>query len=251
MVNSCPPYPILRVLDSKAHVLHAIEATSTKKIIFRPKTEKNAIFRPETRPPPQMAIFFAPKRPILAQKQCFLGLGGQFKAPPRYFAGARLKKTCVVGYGSRKMGDSAPPPPPPPKKMAIFCPKKAQKCQFWAKNSVFWAWVAISRPPHPILQVLDSKKKHVLQHMGAGKWVNQGRRPQKMANFCPKKGLKMPFLGQKQCFLGSGGQFKAPAPYFAGSRLKKTYVAGYGSRKMGSGPPPPPPNGHFLPKKKA
>ena len=156
-----------------------------KNIIFRPKTEKNAIFRPETRPPPQMAIFFAPKRPILAQKQCFLGLGGQFKAPPRYFAGARLKKTCVVGYGSRKMGDSPPPPPP------------------------------------------------------------------KNGHFLPKKGLKMPILGQKQCFLGLGGQFKAPPPYFAGARLKKkTCVAGYGSRKMCESGPPPPKNGQFLPKKR-
>ena len=76
-----------------------------------------------------------------------------------------------------------------------------------------------------------------------------GPPPPKIANFCPKKGLKMPILGQKQCFLGSGGQFKAPAPYFAGSRLQKTYVAGYGSRKMGSGPPPPPKWPFFAQKK--
>ena len=51
---------------------------------------------------------------------------------------------------------------PPPKKMAIFAKKKAWKCQFWAKNSVIWARVVSLTPPHPILQVLDSKK-HVLQ----------------------------------------------------------------------------------------
>ena len=61
----------------------------------------------------------------------------------------------------------------------------------------------------------------------------------------------MPILGQKQCFLGSGGQFKAPAPYFAGSQLKKTYVAGYGSRKMGDSGPSPPPNWPFFAQKKA
>ena len=65
------------------------------------------------------------------------------------------------------MGDSGPPPP---KKMAIFCQKKCLECQFWAKNSVFWARVASLTPPHPILQVPDLKK-HVLQDEGARKWV--------------------------------------------------------------------------------
>ena len=50
----------------------------------------------------------------------------------------------------------------PPQKMAIFCQKKGLKCQFWAKNRVFWARVVSLTPPHPILHVLDSKK-HVLQ----------------------------------------------------------------------------------------
>ena len=36
--------------------------------------------------------------------------------------------------------------------------------------------------------------------------------PPKMAIFCQKKGLTMPILGQKQCFLGLGGHFKAPHP---------------------------------------
>ena len=99
-------------------------------------------------------------------------MGGQFDAPPPYFAGARLKKTCVLGLGSRKMGDSGRHPP---KKKWPFCAKK--------------------------------------------------------------KGLKMPILGQKQCFLGSGGQFDARPPYFARARLKKTCVAGLGSRKMGDATP--------------
>ena len=56
------------------------------------------------------------------------------------------------------MGDSGPPP----RKMAIFCPKMALTCHFWAKNSVVWAQVVSSTPPYPISQVLDSKK-HVWQ----------------------------------------------------------------------------------------
>ena len=85
------------------------------------------------------------KMQILGQKQCFLGSGGQFDAPPSYFSGAQLKKTCVAGLGPRTMGDSGPPP---------------------------------------------LKNRH----------------------FLPKNGLKMSILGQKQCFLGSGGQFDAPHP---------------------------------------
>ena len=137
-------------------------------------------------PPPKNGHFLPKnglKMPFLGQKQCFLASGGQFDAPAPYFTGARLKKTCVAGLGTRKMGESAPPP---------------KKWPFW-----------------------------------------------------PKNGLKIPILGQKQCFLASGGQVDAPPPYFAGARLKKTCVLGFGSRKMGdSGPPPPKKKWPFLPKKR-
>ena len=36
--------------------------------------------------------------------------------------------------------------------------------------------------------------------------------PPQKGHFVPKKGLKMPILGQKQCFLGLGGHFKPPHP---------------------------------------
>ena len=75
---------------------------------------------------------------------------------------------------------------------------------------------------------------------------DSGPPPLKNRHFLPENALKMPILGQKQCFLGSGGQFDAPPPYFAGARLKKTCVAGLGSRKMGDSGPPPQKNGHFL-----
>ena len=70
-----------------------------------------------------------------------------------------------------------------PPKWPFFLP---QKGQFWAKNSVLWAWVASSRPPHAISQVLDSKK-NVLQNMGAGKLVSQGRPPPRIWPFFAKK----------------------------------------------------------------
>ena len=52
----------------------------------------------------------------------------------------------------------------------------------------------------------------------------------------------MPFLGQKKCFLGSGGHFKTPRPYLSGAPLKK------GSRKRADSGTPRVKNGHFLPK---
>ena len=36
--------------------------------------------------------------------------------------------------------------------------------------------------------------------------------PLENGHLLPKNGLKMPFLGQKQCFWGSGGQFNTPHP---------------------------------------
>ena len=76
--------------------------------------------------------------------------------------------------------------------------------------------------------------------------------PQKWPILAQKKCLKMRILGQKQCFLGSGGQFKAPAPYFAGSRLKEKYMLqGSGAGKWVIQPPPPPPKWPFFAQKKA
>ena len=73
-----------------------------------------------------------------------------------------------------------------------------------------------SRPPYPFFWVLDTKK-HMLHGIEAKKWVFQGRPTQKMGIFFPKNGLKMPIMGPKHRFLGLGGQFKAPQPYFAGA----------------------------------
>ena len=181
--------------------------------------------------------------PILGKKQCFLGSGGQFKAPAPYFAGSRLKKTYVVGYGSRKMGDSAPPP-----QMAIFCQKKGLKMPILDQKQYFLGFGVHFKAPHPISQMPDSKKKSVSGY-GSRKMGDSGLPPQKNGHFLAKKSLKMPIFGQKQCFLGLGGQFKAPPPYFAGARLKKRCVAGLGTQKIGdSGPPPPLKNGHLLSK---
>ena len=60
------------------------------------------------------------------------------------------------------MGDSGPPSP---KKRPFFGQKWLKNANFWPKTVFFWAGVVSLTPPHPILQVLDSKK-HLLQDQG-------------------------------------------------------------------------------------
>ena len=119
-------------------------------------------------PPPKMAIFL-PKNglqmPFLGRKQWFLGSGGQFDAPPPYFAGARLRKTCVAGLGSRKMGDSGPPPP---KKWPFFAQKWPKNAKFGEKKVIFGLGWSVQAPPYPISQMPDAKK-HVFKTIGASK----------------------------------------------------------------------------------
>ena len=59
--------------------------------------------------------------------------------------------------------------------------------------------------PHPILKVLESKKR-VWQFFGAGHRVFRSRHHQKKPHFLPKNGRKMPFFGLKQRFWGLSGQ---------------------------------------------
>ena len=76
--------------------------------------------------------------------------------------------------------------------------------------------VVTSKPPCPILQVLDFEG-HVLQGRVAGKRVIQGCPTNKMPIFLPKNGLKMPISAGKNCFLGSRSQLKRLGPYLAGA----------------------------------
>ena len=83
------------------------------------------------------------KNPILGQKHCFWGLGGEFKPPQPCFAGSPLKTTWVAWYGIWKMGVSGPP-------HAKIGPFLAKNGNFGQKGSDFWAWVLSLRPPSPI-----------------------------------------------------------------------------------------------------
>ena len=80
-------------------------------------------------------------------------------------------------------------------------------------------------PPPRNLRVLDSKTNvlHAIEATGPPP------PPPKMAIFCPKKGLKMPTLDQKQYFLGLGVRFKAPHPILQMSDSEKHVLQGIGA----------------------
>ena len=80
---------------------------------------------------------------------------------------------------------------PTQKKCPFFLPKNGLKRPILGKKQCFLGlggqgnWEVSTRPPNPMMKVLDSKK-HVLQHMEAKKWLLQGRPNQKRAIFCSK-----------------------------------------------------------------
>ena len=80
------------------------------------------------------------------------------------------------------MGDSAPPPP---QKRPFFAQKRPKNANFGPKPVFFglgWPFQA----PHPILQVLDSKKSCVAAY-GSRKMGESGPPPPKNGQFLPKK----------------------------------------------------------------
>ena len=103
------------------------------------------------------------------------------------------------------------PSKPNPKNGHIL-PKNGLKMPILGKKKCFFGnWEVSSRPPNPILQVLDSKK-HVLQHMEGRKWVFQGLPTHKMAIFCPKMAYNCPFWAKSCVFWGWVVSLRPPNP---------------------------------------
>ena len=196
------------------------------------------------RPPPKNGQFLPKKRPKnsnFGTKTEFFGLGWSVQGPRTLFRRFSTQKNICCRVREPENGFSPPPP-----QMAIFCPKKGLKMPILDQKLYFLGLGVHFKDPHPILQMPDSKK-HVLQGMGAGKWVIQPP-PQKNGHFLPKKSLKMPILGQKQCFLGTGWPFQGPPSLFCRCSTQKKCVAALGTQKIGDSAPPPLQNGHFLSK---
>ena len=86
----------------------------------------------------------------------------------------------------------------------MFDPKMAQKCHFFGHKKCFLGSGGQCDAPSPYFAG-DQLKRHVLQG-----WERLKKWP-----FLLKNGLKMPTSGQKQCFLGLGGQFDALLTLFS------------------------------------
>ena len=163
------------------------------------------------------------KMPILGLKHCFLGLGGQFKAPQPYFAGADSKKVnCMVW--SRETGVSGWPHP----KVSIFWAKNDLKLPILGKKrSIFGPGCAVQGPPTLFVRYLTQRNMCCVV-LTPENWCFRVAPPKKWAFFAQKR-PKNAKIGPKHCFLGLGGRFKAPQPYYAVARLEKTSIALYGS----------------------
>ena len=83
-----------------------------------------------------------------------MGLVAQFKAPYPIFQVLDTKKHVLRGIDARKLVFQGRPT----QKNGHFLLKKGLKMPKLGQNTVFWAWELGSRPPNPIMQVLDSEK---------------------------------------------------------------------------------------------
>ena len=126
------------------------------------------------------------------------------------------------------MGDSGPPP----HKNGHFLPKNGPEIPFLGQKQSFLGLCGQFNAPQLFLAAARNKKT-CSAGLGSQKMGDSGLPPLKNGHLLPKNGLTLPILGQKECFLGSGGQFDAPPPYFAGARFKRVGVAALGRWEIG------------------
>ena len=181
VVSWCHQYPILRVLESKEDVVHTIEPISQLCHNRATSTKKKHHFLPQN----------GKKNLFFAQMGVSFGLGGQFQAPSPILQVSDSKRHVLQGMGARKRVFQGRLP-----KKKVFFAHNGPKMRILDQTQCFFGlgW-SLQRHP-PFLQVLDFKI-HVLQGMGAEKWVIQGRRTHKMPICLPNNGLKMPIWAEK------------------------------------------------------
>ena len=206
VVSWCPRYPILRVLDSKEDVLHAIEAISQLFPATSPENGEKSQFSARNKAAPRNGHFFCPKLANFRPKTVFCGLGWPVQGPLTLFRRCWTQKKHVLQHMAAGKWVSQGRPPP---QNGHFLPqRKGLKMPIFGHKQFLLGLGGHFKALHPLSQVLDSKQ-HVLQGMGAGKWVIHPP-PQKNGHFLPKKGVKLPIFGL-------GGHFKSPPTYFAGA----------------------------------
>ena len=204
MLSLRPPYPNFEVLDSKKRVLHGIEA---RKWVFQGRpTQKMGIFcQKNGLKMPKLGQ----KILILVLKHCFLGLGGQFKAPQTLFCRwlTQKKIKCMVWKPENKCFRAAPP-----KKWPLFGQKWPTIANFWQKGSVFGLGCSVQGPPTLFLRCWTPKNMYCM----ALKLENGcfGAAPPKKWPFFAQKWPKNAKIGPKTLFFGLGRSVQGPSTLF-------------------------------------
>ena len=180
-------------------MLHGSEA---RKWVFQGRpTQKKGIFAQKW-----------PKNANIGPNTLFLGLERTVQGPPTLFCRCLTQENmgCMVWKPGNRCFWTAPP-----KRWPFLAQNDLKLPIFWQKSIMFGPGCSVQGPLTLFLRFLTRKNMCCMVF----KPENQCFRvaPPKNGHFLPKKGLKMPQIGPKHCFLGLGGQFKAPQPYFAGA----------------------------------
>ena len=193
MVTCSPPYPILRVLDSKTACSSSIKRLAT------------SFSGP---PAPKKIQFFLKKCKkwcFFALKGCFLALGGHLQPPLPYFEGDGVRETRVLSIRSLVTSFFGPAST---KKLQFFL-KKMQKMVFFCPEMVFSGPGWSPAPPPPVLRVLDSKTACVSSIKSLVTRFSVPPATKKLQLFL-KKMQKMVFFCPEMVFSGPGWSPAAP-----------------------------------------
>ena len=182
--------------------------------------------------------------PIFGRKWGFFFLRVVISRPPNLFCTCMTeKKTCVAGYGSRKLGVSGPPHP----KNGLSLPKNGLNMPILGQKRWFLGLGSHFKAPAAYLASFWLKQTCVSGY-GSRKMGVSGPPQPKNGHFCPKMAEKCQFWAKIQCFLGSGGQFKAPSPYLQVLDSNQHVLRGMGLEKLVLQGRPTPKNGFFAQK---
>ena len=180
-------------------MLHGIEA---RKWVFQGR-------------PTQKMGFFAqkwPKNAYIRPNTLSFGLGRTIQGPPTLCCRCLTQKNigCMLWKpGNRGFWAATP------KRWPFFGQKRPKIANFGQKSIIFGPGCSGQGPPTRFFRCLTRKNMCCMVLTPENQCFRVAP-PKKWAFFAqkrPKNGKN----GPKHCFLGLGGQFKAPQPYFAGA----------------------------------
>ena len=153
-----------------------------------------------------------PKNANIGPKTLFFGLGRSVQGPPTLLCRCLTRKNVDCMVWSPETGVSGWPIP----KDGHFWAKNDLKLPILGKKrSIFGPGCAVQGPPTPFLRCLTQKNMCCVVLRPENRCLRVAQ-PKKWAFFAQKR-PKNAKIWPKHCFLGLGGRFKAPQPYYAGA----------------------------------